>query len=144
MKHLFLSLLASALFGLNTFASESPVTNVVLSSFQKTFGNTKEVYWSVKNDVFKADFVYNDQYIAAYYDESGNILALTRNVLSTQLPILLENSLKEGRDGYWIADLVEYSTEEGTTYYATLENGDEKVVLKSSQNDWTVTKKVKK
>jgi hypothetical protein len=144
MKHLIFSLVVSVFFTMSSFAAEAPVSTHVLQSFEKTFSNAKEVNWTVGKDVYKAEFIYSSQYIAAYYDQEGNLLGLTKNILSTQLPVLLENSLKEGYEGYWIADVIEFSSEDGTVYYATLENGDGKVVLKSSQNSWSLNKKIKK
>ncbi len=144
MKQLFFSLVLSFTLGVHAFAADTVVAPNILQSFQKTFSNAKEVVWSTGKDLYKAEFVYSSQYITAYYDADGNMLALTKNILSTQLPLLLENSLKENYGDYWIADVVEFSTEEGTSYYATLENADGKVVLKSSQNNWTVNKKIKK
>jgi hypothetical protein len=144
MKQLFFSLVLSFTLGVHAFAADTVVAPNILQSFQKTFSNAKEVVWSTGKDLYKAEFVYSSQYITAYYDADGTMLALTKNILSTQLPLLLENSLKENYCDYWIADIVEFSTEEGTSYYATLENADGKVVLKSSQNNWTVNKKIKK
>jgi hypothetical protein len=144
MKRLFFSLVASAFFTMSSFAADTPVTGYVLKSFEKTFSNAKEVNWTVGKDIYKAEFVYSNQYIAAYYDEAGTLLGLTKNILSTQLPILLENSLKEDYEGYWIADVIEFSSQDGTVYYATLENGDGKIILKSFQNSWSVNKKIKK
>jgi hypothetical protein len=144
MKQLFFSLALFLVFEVNTFAADTAVSPNILQSFKKTFSNAKEVVWSANKDVFKAEFVYSSQYISAYYDADGNMLALTKNILSTQLPVLLETSLKEDYCGYWIADVLELSTEEGTSYYTTLENADEKLILKSSQNNWMVSKKIKK
>jgi hypothetical protein len=116
----------------------------VLLSFQNKFNSVKDVTWTAGKEIYKAEFVYSSQYISAYYDAEGNMLALTKNILSTQLPLFLGSSLKEKHDGYWIADVIEFSTEDGTSYYATIENADEKIILKSSQNSWMVSKKIRK
>jgi len=144
MKHLFLSLLLVASLGATSFAADTMVSPNVLQSFQKTFSTAKDVNWAVSHDLYKAEFVFNSQYITAYYDAAGSMLGLTKNISSTQLPVLLDNNLKENYSGYWIADVVEFSNEDGTTYYATLENGDSKVILKSSNNSWSVNKKIRK
>jgi hypothetical protein len=144
MKHFFISLILLLVFGMNTFASDTMVSPNVLRSFQKTFSTAKEVSWSAGSKVYKAEFVYRDQFITAYYDTDGSMLALTKNISSTQLPLLLGNSLKKNYEGYWIAGLVEVSTQFETTYYATLENGDSKLILQSAQNRWSVDRKIKK
>src|SRR5215207_2200590 len=134
MKRFILSLVLVASIGATSFAADDTMVSTnVRQSFQKSFSNAKEVNWSLTSEIYKADFVYNSQYLAAYYDAEGTLLGVTKNILSTQLPLLLESSLKENYSGYWISDVIEFSNEDGTTYYVTLENGDGKLVLKSSQ-----------
>lgn len=140
----FFSLLLLIVLSTASFANDTSVSPNVLQSFQKTFSTAKEVNWTYSKDLYKVEFVYSSQHISAFYDADGNLVVLAKNILSTQLPLLLENNLKEDYCGYWIADVIEFSTEDDTTYYATLENGNEKVIVKSSQNSWSVTKKIKK
>ena len=148
MKTIF-SLLLTLALGAPGFAAEdtamSPLVPVnTRHSFEKTFASVKEVHWTSNRNLYTADFVFNGQYVAAHYDIDGNLIGLTKNILSSQLPLFLENSLKEEYAGYWIADLIEFSSEEGTRYYATLENGEGKMIIKSSVANWVVTKKIKK
>jgi hypothetical protein len=144
MTKFFFSIALFTLFGVNTFAADSPVTKPVLHSFQKSFSSAKEVAWTVSKDIYKAEFTFTNQHVTAYYDGAGTLLGLSKNILSTQLPVLLQNSLKENYNDYWIASLIEFSTEEGTSYYATLENADNKMIIKSNVNSWSVDKKIKK
>ena len=44
----------------------------VLKSFQATFANAKEAGWSLSNDLYKAVFFLNGQYITAYFKEDGS------------------------------------------------------------------------
>lgn len=144
MKHFFISLLLLFLLGIETFASDTMVSPRVLHSFQKTFTAAKDVSWTANQEIYKVEFFYSTQYITAYYNAAGNLLGLTKNILSTDLPVLLEKNLKEKYNDYWIADAMEVSTEDETVYYATLENADNKLVVKSFQNDWSLNKKIKK
>ncbi|MGZ3839475.1 MAG: hypothetical protein ACXVBT_11460 [Flavisolibacter sp.] len=144
MKQLLFSLLLWLLTGTNGFASDTMVSPGVLHAFEIRFATASAVNWTKDQGWYRADFVYSDQYITAYYGSGGNLLALTKNILSPQLPLLLGQALKEKYKNYWISDLVEVSTEQGTSYYATLENGGNQLVLKSDQNDWSVSKKTRK
>ncbi|HEU4632462.1 MAG TPA: hypothetical protein VFS22_00665 [Flavisolibacter sp.] len=144
MRHLFLSLFLLLVFGVNTFAGDTAVSPNILQSFQNKFSSAKEITWTAGPEIYKAEFVYRSQYLAAFYDAEGNMLALTKNILSTQLPLFLGGSLRENYQDYWISDVIEFSTEDGTSYYATVENAEQKLVLKSSQNSWVVSKKIKK
>jgi phosphotransferase system HPr-like phosphotransfer protein len=72
------------------------------------------------------------------------MIALTRNISSLQLPIALQAELKKNYDAYWISDVMETATEEGTSYYITLETADAQVILKSSGDTWNTFKKQRK
>jgi hypothetical protein len=110
----------------------------VLKSFEKTFVNASEVNWVSNDDISIAEFKFNNQYITAYYSNTGNLLGLRKNLLSTQLPVLLGASLKEQYCGYWITDLMEYGNQGETAYYVTLENANTRIILKSSLNTWSL------
>ncbi|MGE5519441.1 MAG: hypothetical protein ACM3VS_05880 [Candidatus Dadabacteria bacterium] len=126
-------------------AADGKVTPAVLYSFNKSFEDVSEVSWTVTSQYYKADFNYNGQYVSAYYDASGNLMALTRNITSVQLPMTLQTSLKNDNEGMWITDLFEVNDEAGTSYYVTLENADSKLILKSSLGSgWSTWQKQKK
>ena len=133
-----------SLISMSSFASDSKVDSRVLKSFQSSFKNATEVDWTVTNNFYKANFSLNGQYVAAYFDGSGNMIAITRNISSTQLPISLQTNLKNNYEGFWISDLFEVANEEGTTYYVTVENADTKLILKSSNSDWVTYQKERK
>jgi len=120
------------------------VAPAVVASFQKTFGNASEISWSSNGDFYKVQFVMNQQYITAFYAEDGHLLALTKNISSTQLPMLLETSLRGQYEGYWISELIECSTNDEVGYYVTLENANEKLILKSYGNSWSIQKKIRR
>lgn len=129
---------------MSSFANDEKVNSKVLESFKTSFVNATEVDWTVGDNYYKASFVMNSQYVAAYYNEAGELMALTRNISSTQLPISLQADLKKKYDSFWISDLFEVANEQGTTYYVTLENADTKLVLKSSNSDWSTYQKQRK
>ena len=121
------------------------VKQEVLNAFKTEFTKATEVSWTVGDTYYKAAFTMNDQKLFAFYSLEGEFLALTRNISSLQLPLNLQKSLKNRRNGQWITDLFEVANGEGTAYYITLESADAKVVLKSiGGSDWTVYKKSNK
>jgi len=133
-----------SLISMSSFASDSKVDSRVLKSFQSSFKNATEVDWTVSSNFYKANFTLNGQYVAAYFDESGNMMAITRNISSTQLPISLQTNLKNNYEGFWITDLFEVANDEGTTYYVTVENADTRLILKSTSSDWATYQKQRK
>ena len=147
MKRLFVTLtLALGLISLSSFAADDYKTpDAAVKSFHSSFKTASEVSWTLSGDLYKANFLLNGQYVAAYYDAEGEMRAMTRNISSTQLPIALQADLRKEYDGYWITDLFEVANEEGTAYYITLENADAKITMKSTPNtEWSNYKKVRK
>jgi len=146
MKKILVTLtLCFSLFSMSSFAGEDKVSPEVLHAFKNSFKQATEVDWSVTETYFKVNFSLNGQYVSAFYaTEDGHMIALTRNITSTQLPIGLQTKLKQSYDGFWITDLIEVANEEGTQYYVTVENADDRVTLKSSGSDWGTYQKQRK
>lgn len=128
----------------NANAQDIRVSSAVVDAFNTSFNNTSDVTWKDCGNYVKADFNMNGQYITAFYNQEASLMAVTKNISSVQLPVTLQSSLKKEYAQHWISDLFELSNESGTTYYATVENGDSKIILKSAGNTWTTYKKSRK
>jgi hypothetical protein len=147
MKRLLFTLaIAASFIGFSSFTNQDDsVSPAALKSFNSSFKSATEVNWTVNENFYKANFSMNGQNVTAYYNTTGQMIALTRNISSLQLPIALQANLKNNYDGYWISDLVEMANDEGTSYFITLENADTKLILKSTSNsEWNNYKKQKK
>lgn len=121
------------------------VSQKTKESFNSSFNTASSVNWQQEKDFVKATFTLNNQVLSAFYDNDGNLLAITRNILSDQLPINLLTDLKKNYNNLWITDLFELAAEGQTSYYVTLENADEIIVLKSSDfNSWHIYKRSKR
>jgi hypothetical protein len=131
---------------LSAFANGSEEVNQnVVKSFNKDFAAAQNVQWSISKEFVKATFSLNDQVTFAFYSPEGNLLAVTRNIVSGQLPINLLTELKKSYTNYWITDLFEMAANNDNVYYLTLEDGDYRIVLKSNgTNSWETFRKEKK
>ena len=143
MKKMIL-ILAIAVSTLSAFATDANVNQQVLDAFKTEFSTAKEVEWSVAANYYKATFNYNGKYVFAFYNETGELLGLTRYMSPSDLPLSLQNNLKKSYENFWVSDLFEVSKNESTNYYITLENADTKITLKSSGNKWESYAKIKK
>ena len=145
MKPLFIIItLFSIAFSTSSFAAD-PVSKRALKAFQHTFTEAKNVTWTSSENLFKVQFVLNEQTLIAFYSTDGEFLGVTRNISSLQLPLLLQASLRKEYANYWITELFELSGKNGTEYYMTLEDGDSKLTLKSHDNVyWSTYQKSKK
>ena len=136
--------LAIAVSTLGAFATDANVNQQVLDAFKTEFSTAKEVEWSVAANYYKATFNYNGKYVFAFYNETGELLGLTRYISPSDLPLSLQNNLKKNYENFWVSDLFEAAKNESTNYYITLENADTKIVLKSDDNKWESYSKIKK
>ena len=130
----------------NSFANDGGTINdKVTTSFNKEFADAQDVQWETGKDFYKATFTLHNQVMFAFYSGQGSLLALSRNISTSQLPINLYASVKKNYENYWVSELFEVAMNNETTYYITVENGDQKVILKSNGTmGWEVYKKESK
>ena len=146
MKKLMIGLVLGAFIITNTaFANNSNnVNDKVQTSFKQEFATAQNVVFSKTNNYIKAAFTLNNQVMEAYYTADGEMIGVSKNLLSTELPIGLQVDLKRDYTDYWISDLFEFATNSNSSYFITVENADQKITLQSNGNEWIVYKKAKK
>jgi hypothetical protein len=120
-------------------------STAVTASFHKDFKKAELLTTEPGKNYTKLTFKMNDMVLFAFYSEEGQLLAVTRNIKSNQLPIKLLLQIKQDYSNYWISELFEFNADGTNAYYITLENADSSVTLRSSGSDaWDVyTKKTK-
>jgi hypothetical protein len=143
-----LTVLAALLLTLcTTYSFATPANDgsiVVRTSFSRDFQHAQIVNTQDYNSFTKVTFRLNDVVMFAFYSTNGELLAVTRNIVSSQLPVNLLASLKKHYGDKWITDLFEFSGNEQNCYYISLENADSKTTLRSSGNEWEVYATTKK
>ena len=148
MRKIMLALAVILTVGLTSaFANNSEdINRIAIASFKNDFSQATQVSWQEGKDYVKATFTLNDQVMFAYYSkESNELMAVERNILTDQLPINLYTSLKKDYRSEWISGLFEMAKPDHTVYFATLENADERIVLKSNgSSEWVMYKREKK
>src|SRR5512139_1604507 len=124
MKKRILVLALMIAFGVSgAFANNAEgVNDKVLHSFKKEFAEARDIQWEKSKEYIKATFSLNEQVMFAYYAEDGNLLAVSRNLTSGQLPINLLTDVKKNYSNYWITQLFEIASKSENSYYITLEN----------------------
>jgi hypothetical protein len=148
MKKLILALAMILTTGLTSaFASRGDdINQAAMASFKSEFATATNISWQHEKAYTKATFTLNDQVMIAYYNNDNNeLIAVVRNILSQQLPLNLFTSLKKEYKGYWVTGLFEMATPGYTSYYVTLENSDETIVLNATgSSEWTMYNKTRK
>jgi hypothetical protein len=141
-------MLALVLTTLATTAFSNYSDNVnpqAVNEFNRTYANAQNAKWESLGSYLKVTFNMDGQQMFAYYRENGEQFAVTRNILSTQLPISLATALKAKCDTQWLTELFEISANGETSYFATLYSADQITVLKAnSSGNWSVFKKAKR
>ena len=121
------------------------INEKITESFKKDFATAEDVQWEKSSSFIKATFKLSGQIMFAYYSEEGSLMAVSRNITATQLPIGLLNEVKKNYREFWISDLFEIAMNNETAYYITLQNGDYTLVMKSNGgSSWDVFKKERK
>jgi len=138
MKKILIVMTMILTLAANAFAGEE-IKPEVLDAFKNKFSNAEDVTWVTGTNYYKAAFIYYGSRMFAYYSTTGKLIGVTRNISSTELPLYLRNNLKNRYEDYWITDVVEESNNNGFSYYITIQNADNKIVLKSKYgSDWTI------
>src|SRR5215469_7237752 len=129
MKQFILSIATMLMMGvsISTFAAKNEdgtVNQLAVKSFKKDFNGASNIVWEQRDTYTKATFQLHGQVLFAYYNTNGDLQAVVRNITSDQLPINLLTTMKKVYGDYWISDLFEMASDDQTTYYVTVENGD--------------------
>jgi hypothetical protein len=121
----------------SSFATPTDKTDVIKASFKKDFQKAELMEIEANNSYNKLTFKMNDMVLYAFYSDKGELLAVTRNIKSSQLPIQLLLDLKRDYASYWITDRFEFNVDGTNSYYVTLENADSAITLRAnSSDDW--------
>lgn len=146
MKRKIVSILAVLFFMVTTgFANRNDASSPVVHAFNNSFANARAVNWERFDGYYKASFKLNEQYLTAFYSEEAELIAVSKNILSTALPINLQLNLNKIIDGYWISELFEFSSAGETRYCVTLENAAGSLVLESNgAHGWEIFKRIDK
>ena len=119
----------------SSFATPTDHTDRIKASFQKDFKKAELMTIETNSHFNKLTFKMNDMVLFAFYSDNGELLAVTRNIKSSQLPIQLLLELKRDYSNYWITDLFEFNGDDTNSYYVTVENADSVITLRADNSD---------
>jgi hypothetical protein len=111
---------------------------------RKDFSQVELIDTKTGADYTRFTFKMSGIILTAFYSNQGELLAVTHNIPSTQLPITLLMQVKRDYACYWISDLFELNSHGESNYYITLENADKTITLRSSENNWELFSKTTK
>jgi hypothetical protein len=136
-----MALVLTASISYSFAAPTNGIDDAIKITLQKDFKNAQFISSEAHKNFTKVTFSMNKNVFFAFYASTGELLAVTRNILSSQLPINLMMSLRNDYKGWWITELFELNGDGENGYYVSLENADSKMILRStSDNTWEVYK----
>ena len=146
MKKSLIIATAAILIAANSFASPvtGPDNKKAAEVLNKVFANAKSVQWEENSRFLSATFQLDGAYLSAHFSPAAELIGVSRNITSTQLPLHLFAQLKKSYSAYWITELFEYATKDEDSYYVTLENADHILILKGTNYGFSVYKKTSK
>src|ERR1700679_1288598 len=90
------------------------------TSFHRDFRQAELLSTNAGKDYTKLTFKMHGVILSAFYSDNGELLAVTRNIPSNQLPLRLLMELKNNYANYWITDLFEINSNGSSSYYIPL------------------------
>jgi hypothetical protein len=122
--------------GISTSFAANTDNGGVTASFRKDFKQAELLSTDAGKGYTKITFKINGAILSAFYSENGELLAVTHNILPTDLPINLLMQIKRDHADCWITDCFEFDANGSASYFITLENSDTKLTLHSNGPDW--------
>ena len=145
-KRITTLLTALMLVSIITFANDEITPSEQLKKeFSNEFAQATDVKWEKVADYYKASFIQDGQYFAAYFNASNRLQFISRNISTNMLSLILQKDLiNRVSESSWIADCFELSGENGTEYYVVVENDDQKTIYQADDFGWNVYNKTDK
>src|SRR6476646_4170395 len=104
-KKLIMVMSALTLLVGTTFASNTPEpSQQIKTEFSRVFTQSTDVKWQEVSNFYVATFKQGEQYLTAYFNPSGNIEAVSRNISTTSLPLILQKGLQHKLQNAWVAE----------------------------------------
>ena len=139
-------LFAAALFiatGISTRVSAATAAHLpadIQQAFTKNHPQVELMGWEENEAFFTLNFIQDEKYWKEFYTQDGEKIGWSRNIGAFELPAVLFESIQNNYADFWITDLFVIHLNDECSYYLTLENADEKIVLKNDDNNWTAFK----
>ena len=137
MKRLFFALCFTSCIGATTvFANDVKVSPVILESFHSAFANANNAVWTEIDGMYRVEFTQGSQHNYAYYDASGDLIVVSKQIATDKLPKELQQDYQSRFSDYTIIDAYQFNSNEKTEYYLMIENADKQITLHSVSKKW--------
>lgn len=137
---------AVMLFAFSAFALEPvKLAPAVKAAFEKEFSKASGISWKKSNELYFASFTFNNEDVDAAYNETGELIGVSRRVAMADVPLNISLAIAEKYPGYEVDKTAVELTVEGSTWYSFMvKNGKSLLKLKVFANgEISVDNKIK-
>ena len=143
MKKLLLTALAGiALLSTSFAAGTNTVNNKIKHNFGYDFKNVQDVKWSARDSYVVASFNLNDKGTQAFYDFDGSLIGTAQAVAVDNLPLSAKRTLAKKYSNYVVSETISFEKNDEVTYFISLSNNKESVVLQVKDGQVSFYKKL--
>ncbi len=131
MKKMF-GLLAAVIITASVWATPSPIENKkIIATFEKEFAGAMDVQWSsIKDEVYLASFLLNNDKMNVWFNEEGDVVAIQRSVNKSQMTYLAVKTLITLSEQQAINGIAEVNKDGDMYYLVNTENDKFKYLYK--------------
>lgn len=133
MKKLLFATLLLITIGSTAFASEeTKVTYKMKGNFDAKFYGAENGSWKVMDNFIKVSFTMDDENFDAFYEMDGELVAVSNKIEFKKLPKNAIKEIKKNYASYKVTDSIEFDQDGTKSYFVSLEEGSQKLILKVS------------
>ena len=135
----FSSIIGALLISINTYATNN-THNKENKTFRHSFHHAKNVHrFDKENGTVEYDFLLKGKYVAAFYDETGNLTETDFSIAFKDLPAKAQEFIRSEFKNPAITDITKVEHKQNIFYKINLEaNGNEYSILASPSGEITM------
>lgn len=126
--------------------STENVSKVVAKAFSSKYANAADVNWKAHPAFYFASFKLSEQKYTATFATNGELIAVSREISSAELPLAVTSALASNYSNYTIAATASEMVMYGETHYYIVADGKTKLLHLKCAPDGSIStfKKIKK
>jgi len=134
-KKMMIAAVAATFITATAFAGGEETKARATKSLKAEFATAENIQWKVTENFIKATFTWNGQKLEMFYNNNGEVIAKSRIIEATSLPLSAQQFITKRYAGYTVSEAIEYeSQDEDNCYYASLVKDGTKVMLRITTN----------
>ncbi len=133
MKKFIIAAITVLTFTVSAFAADT--NDKTTNLFKATYPGATQVRYKTLGELVSISFLLDSTSMQAFYNAEGEQIAVSRVISCEKLPLKAAITLASKYNRYAATEVIEMDhNTEGTSYYISLENSSQKVIVQISVN----------